>query len=112
MSDRGSELFVQEDLPLEGFPIMEQIRSDSRLCDIKLKVHALFCIILTGLRSYVRREIYKCCFFEQVEDVAVDAHRIVLAATIPYFHAMFTTDMKESKQSEITLQGMDGKYVL
>lgn len=32
------EEFHQEDLPLEGFPVMDQIRSEGRLCDIKLKV--------------------------------------------------------------------------
>lgn len=32
------EEFHQEDLPLEGFPVMDQIRSEGRLCDIMLKV--------------------------------------------------------------------------
>lgn len=43
----------------------------------------------------------------QVEDQSFSAHKIVLASTIPYFHAMFTHDMVESKQKEITMQGID-----
>lgn len=52
------EEFHQEDLPLEGFPVMDQIRSEGRLCDIMLKVinylwmfeclflHLFFCYVL------------------------------------------------------------------
>ncbi|NXP50987.1 KLH18 protein, partial [Heliornis fulica] len=43
----------------------------------------------------------------QVGDHKFSAHRIVLAASIPYFHAMFTNDMMECKQDEIVMQGMD-----
>ena len=35
----------------------------------------------------------------------------MLAATIPYFNAMFTHDMVESKQNEISIQGIEAKYV-
>ncbi|KFV17506.1 Kelch-like 18, partial [Pterocles gutturalis] len=42
-----------------------------------------------------------------VGDHKFSAHRIVLAASIPYFHAMFTNDMMECKQDEIVMQGMD-----
>lgn len=45
--------------------------------------------------------------FDQVGERKFTAHRIVLAASIPYFHAMFTHDMVESKQNEITMQGID-----
>lgn len=44
-------------------------------------------------------------------DNKFSAHRIVLAATIPYFHAMFTHDMVESKQDEITVQGIEARLV-
>ena len=51
------------------------------------------------------------CFYlalsMQVGDQKFTAHRIVLAATIPYFHAMFTHDMAEATQNEITMQGID-----
>nr|XP_034957671.1 kelch-like protein 18 [Zootoca vivipara] len=46
-------------------------------------------------------------FSAQVGDHKFSAHRIVLAASIPYFHAMFTNDMMECKQDEIVMQGMD-----
>jgi kelch-like protein 18 len=45
----------------------------------------------------------------QVGDRKFTAHRIVLAGSIPYFHAMFTHDMVESKQDEISMQGIDPK---
>lgn len=45
-----------------------------------------------------------------MEDQSFSAHRVVLAATIPYFHAMFLNNMVESKLSEITLQGFESMY--
>lgn len=50
-------------------------------------------------------------FFSQVEDQSFSAHRIVLAATIPYFYAMFTHDMAESRVKEITMKEIDPQYV-
>lgn len=47
----------------------------------------------------------------QVEDQSFSAHRIVLAATIPYFYAMFTHDMAESRVKEITMKEIDPQYV-
>ena len=48
-------------------------------------------------------------FFDvfQAGDQKFTAHRIVLAASIPYFHAMFTHDMMEAKQNEICMQGIE-----
>ena len=48
-------------------------------------------------------------FHLQVGDTKFRAHRIILAASIPYFNAMFTHDMVESKQDEISMQGIDPK---
>lgn len=42
-----------------------------------------------------------------MEDQSFSAHRIVLAGTIPYFYAMFTTDMAESRAKEITMKEID-----
>lgn len=72
-------IFCQEDLPLISFPVIEEIRHLGKLCDVALKV----------------------------DNIIFSAHRIILAATVPYFHAMFTHDMIESKQREITIQGID-----
>jgi kelch-like protein 18 len=44
-----------------------------------------------------------------VDEQCFSAHRIVLAATIPYFHAMFTHDMVESKQRDISIQGIEAE---
>lgn len=35
-----------------------------------------------------------------------------MAASIPYFNAMFTNDMVESKQDEITVQGIEPRYAM
>lgn len=39
--------------------------------------------------------------------VSVPAHRIILAANIPYFRAMLTSNMQESGQRDITLMNVD-----
>ncbi|XP_068197424.1 kelch-like protein 18 [Antennarius striatus] len=71
--------FSVRDLPARGYVVMEEIRRQGKLCDVTLKV---------GGHKF-------------------SAHRIVLAASIPYFHAMFTNDMMECKQDEILMQGLD-----
>ena len=43
----------------------------------------------------------------QAGEQKFSAHRIILAATIPYFHAMFTHDMVETKQPEITMESVE-----
>lgn len=40
--------------------------------------------------------------------VSLAAHRVVLAANIPYFKAMLTSKMQESGQRDITLMNVDG----
>ena len=35
---KSSFTFVVKDLPSEGYPIMDQIRRDSKLCDVVIKV--------------------------------------------------------------------------
>ncbi|XP_059829863.1 kelch-like protein 18 [Hypanus sabinus] len=77
--DEDLMLFSVSDLPVRGYGLMEEIRRQGKLCDVTLRI----------------------------DDHKYSAHRIVLAASIPYFHAMFTNDMIECKQDEIVMQGMD-----
>eukprot|EP00058_Branchiostoma_floridae_P016720 XP_002602208.1 hypothetical protein BRAFLDRAFT_76897 [Branchiostoma floridae] len=43
----------------------------------------------------------------EVEDRRFPCHRLVLSAASPYFRAMFTNDMAESRQKTVVLQGLD-----
>jgi len=70
-----STIFHHKEHPANAFPAMEDIRRQGKLCDINLTV---------GTHTF-------------------QAHRIVLAATVPYFRAMFTNDMREANQSEIEI---------
>ncbi|XP_074652354.1 kelch-like protein 18 [Tubulanus polymorphus] len=72
-------VFTMDDLPRLAFPMMESIRREGKLCDVTLRV----------------------------DNHMFTAHRIVLASSIPYFHAMFTHDMVESRQNDITMQGIE-----
>ena len=74
-----STIFYQKDLFNQGFPMMENIRREGKLCDVN---------IMVGEHS-------------------LQGHRIVLAANIPYFRAMFTHDMAESRQPNITMHSID-----
>ncbi|XP_078571566.1 kelch-like protein 12 [Branchiostoma floridae x Branchiostoma japonicum] len=43
----------------------------------------------------------------EVEGWRFPCHRLVLSAASPYFRAMFTSDMAESRQKTVVLQGLD-----
>jgi len=77
--DGGGDVvvFEQSDLHSTTFPIMTDLRRNNLLCDVTIKLNDA--------------------------DWAFGAHRVILAATFPYFHAMFTHDMLESKQDVITI---------
>ncbi|KAH7717059.1 Protein KEL-3 a [Aphelenchoides avenae] len=62
-----------------SFPNFDQLRRSGQLCDITLVA----------------------------QGVAFRAHKAVLAATIPYFNIMFTTDMLEAQQKTVTLTQID-----
>ncbi|KAF7278760.1 hypothetical protein GWI33_007993 [Rhynchophorus ferrugineus] len=65
--------------PNEAFPLMAGIRRQGKLCDVVIKV----------------------------DGQHFSAHKIVLASTIPYFHAMFMNDMVESRKMEIEIKSID-----
>ncbi|XP_066272325.1 kelch repeat and BTB domain-containing protein 8-like [Branchiostoma lanceolatum] len=43
----------------------------------------------------------------EVEDRQFPCHRLILSAASPFFRAMFTSDMAESRQKTVALQGLD-----
>lgn len=63
----------------EAFEAMKYMRLNSQLCDV---------VLVVGERRIM-------------------AHRLVLAASSPYFHAMFTSELLESRQREVTLKQVD-----
>lgn len=65
----------------KAFKVMNELRSKRLLCDVMIVA----------------------------EDVEVEAHRVVLAACSPYFCAMFTGDMSESKAKKIEIKDVDGQ---
>ncbi|XP_052013283.1 kelch-like protein 3 isoform X1 [Apodemus sylvaticus] len=65
----------------KAFKVMNELRSKRLLCDVMIVA----------------------------EDVEVEAHRVVLAACSPYFCAMFTGDMSESKAKKVEIKDVDGQ---
>ena len=47
-----------------------------------------------------------------VDGIEVSCHRAVLAACSPYFYAMFTGELYESKADKVVLQDIDGKALV
>ena len=64
----------------EAFDFMNAMRWKGELCDVDI------------LAADQRR---------------IPAHRLVLASCSPYFHAMFTSELLESRQREVSIQGID-----
>ncbi|XP_062333311.1 kelch-like protein 2 [Osmerus eperlanus] len=64
----------------KAFRVMNELRSQNLLCDVTIVA----------------------------EDVELAAHRVVLAAGSPYFHAMFTGEMAESRAKRVRIKEVDG----
>ncbi len=75
----NTEQFTDPNWSHHGFQKMEEIRRLGKLCDITLIA----------------------------QDAKFTAHRIVLAASIPYFNAMFLHDLAEARKDHITINSVD-----
>lgn len=62
-----------------GFKVMNTLRLQNQLCDVVLKAG----------------------------NVEFHAHKVVLASSSPYFYAMFTGELSESRQNVVTLKEID-----
>ncbi|CAH3027434.1 unnamed protein product [Porites evermanni] len=82
MDPMEENIFLEEHMKLT-FSIMNDLRKRKELCDV---------VLCVGQRE-------------------INAHKVVLASFSPYFYAMFTNDVIESRQSRITLKSMDPRSV-
>ncbi|KAL5263675.1 hypothetical protein ACHWQZ_G008896 [Mnemiopsis leidyi] len=57
--------------------------------------------------QYFREKKFFCDITIVVGDKEIEAHRIVLSSCSPYFRAMFTSDLAESKQDKVSLYDVD-----
>ncbi|KAJ8282149.1 hypothetical protein COCON_G00046680 [Conger conger] len=78
--DCGVPTFNQTHMK-NAFQLMNDLRSKKMLCDVLLVA----------------------------EDIEVPAHKVVLASCSPYFCAMFTADMSESKARRVEIRDVDGQ---
>ena len=65
---------------------------------------------LTELSSIWKEKIF-CDVTIVVGDKELSCHKVVLAASIPYFRSMFMCNMMESSMQRIVLQELDPAYV-
>lgn len=61
----------------------------------------------SGLQEYYDQE-QLCDIILEVENKTISCHRLVLACCSPYFKAMLTSNMKESRQKTIAIHDIDG----
>jgi len=71
--------YTSEKHPRRTLEAMTVLRKHHELCDV---------VLIVGPRK-------------------IFAHRVVLSASSPYFHAMFTSELAESRQPEITIRDVD-----
>lgn len=66
---------------------------------------ALYCM------NELRKNVHLCDVILVVGDRRIPAHRVVLSSCSPYFSAMFTSELVESRQREVILQGVDADAI-
>ena len=79
MAFEESLLFCVPEFSSQVFSGLHSLRKDEKLCDIQLSVG----------------------------ESSLKSHRVVLAAASSYFNAMFTGDLKESRQEKVVLFGVE-----
>ena len=57
--------------------------------------------------NILRRQRELCDVVIVVNETKIYAHRIILSACSPYFRAMFTGELAESRQTEVTIRDID-----
>ena len=67
-------------------------------------VSRLHCKSSFDSMNILRKTSALCDVILQVDSKRIPAHRVVLAASSPYFKAMFTGELNESKQLEVSLE--------
>ena len=72
-----THVFNQEDIACQSYQIFQELRTQKKLIDVVISV--------AGKKK-------------------IPCHRVILAAGIPYFYGMFTNDVVEKDQEEITIQ--------
>lgn len=60
-----------------------------------------------GEMATMRRDQQLCDVLIEVDGGRLPAHRVVLASLSPYFKAMFTSNLAESRQDTVQLKGVD-----
>lgn len=64
-------------------------------------------LVLEQINQLRRANDFLCDVVLNVGNSKIRAHKIILCASSPYFRAMFTNELAESKQTEITLRDID-----
>uniref|UniRef100_A0A182G0F0 Kelch-like protein diablo n=1 Tax=Anopheles albimanus TaxID=7167 RepID=A0A182G0F0_ANOAL len=105
--DTSYMYFRQEGLYANSFPKMKEIRRMGKLCDVTLKVGRLHGAEWSSEFPETYETPPAALGRIQVDSHSFSAHRIVLASTIPYFYAMFTHNMAESRIKEITMKEIE-----
>ncbi|XP_033637111.1 kelch-like protein 30 [Asterias rubens] len=65
-------------------------------------------ILLEGLNTLRNEESLTDISLVTEDGQQIACHRVVLAASIPYFKAMFTSGMQETKSQQVRMQGIAG----
>ncbi|CAG2064957.1 unnamed protein product [Timema podura] len=63
--------------------------------------------VTLGELNVLRRHRELCDVVLNVGSRKIFAHRVILSACSPYFRAMFTGELAESRQTEVTIRDID-----